>query len=206
VPARFLPGGLTREELAPKGLDYPTDREKAKKLLAQAGFPNGFPLEMNTSEMTSYRVLYESMQAQLAKVGIHVNVRMVDHSTMHSLIRKDANPLVIYIAWRPNADVYLTQFFHSDSIVVTGKKPNTNFAHYDKIDDLIERARVETDAAKQVALWKQAQLRILEDMVAYPIQYQNQVYARSAAVDYGHDLVSVLALYPGITEKTRLLK
>jgi peptide/nickel transport system substrate-binding protein len=206
VPARFLAGGLTREELAAKGLDYPMDLEKAKKLLAQAGVPNGFPLEVVTSEMTGYRVLYESMQAQLAKVGIRVNVKVVDHSTMHSLIRKDANPLVIYIAWRPNADVYLTQFFHSDSIVVTGKKPNTNFAHYDKIDDLIERARVETDAARQVALWKDAQIRILEDMVAYPMQYQNQVYARSAAVDYGHELISVLALYPGITERTRLTR
>ena len=96
--------------------------------------------------------------------------------------------------------------YSADSIVVTGKKPNTNFAHYDRIDDLIERARVETDAAKQVALWKEAQIRILEDMVAYPMQYQNQVYARSAAVDYGHELISVLALYPGITERTRLTR
>jgi peptide/nickel transport system substrate-binding protein len=206
VPVKFLAGGLTKEELAAKGLDYPTDREKAKKLLAQAGFPNGFALEVVSSEMTGYRVLYESMQAQLAKVGIRVTVKVVDHSTMHSMIRKDANPLVVYIAWRPNADVYLTQFFHSDSIVVTGKKPNTNFAHYDKIDDLVDRARVETDAAKQVALWKDTQLRILQDMVAYPMQYQNQVYARSTGVDYGHELVSVLALYPGVTEKTRLTK
>jgi peptide/nickel transport system substrate-binding protein len=90
--------------------------------------------------------------------------------------------------------------------VVTGPKPNTNFSHYNKIDALIEQARGETDPAKQTALWKDAQVKILEDMAAYPIQYQNQVYARSTAVDYGHELVSVLALYPGITEKTRLLK
>ncbi len=206
VPVKFLAGGLTREELAAKGLDYKLDRERAKKLLADAGYPNGFSMEMVTSEMTGYRVLYESMQAQLAKVGIKVNVKVVDHPTMHSMIRKDANPLVIYIAWRPNADVYFTQFLHSDSIVVTGKKPNTNFSHYNKIDGLIEQARNETDQAKQVALWKEAQIKALEDMVVYPIQYQNQVYARSNAVDYGHELISVLALYPGITEKTRLTK
>ena len=206
VPVKFLAGGLTREELAAKGLDYRTDREKAKKLLADAGLPNGFSLEVLTTEMTGYRVLYESMQAQLAKVGIKLTVKLVDHSSFHSMIRKDANPMVIYIAWRPNADIYLTQFLHSDSIVVTGKKPNTNFAHYDKIDGLIEQARNETDQAKQVALWKEAQIKALEDMVVYPIQYQNQVYARSTAVDYGHELISVLALYPGITEKTRLTK
>ena len=49
-------------------------------------------------------------------------------------------------------------------------------------------------------MWKDAQIKILEDMVSYPLHYQQQVYARSANVDYGHDLVSVLALYPGITE------
>jgi peptide/nickel transport system substrate-binding protein len=206
VPVKFLPGGLTEKDLAPRGLNYPTDLNKAKKLLADAGYPNGFPLEVVTSEFTGYRVIYESMQAQLAKVGIKVNVKQVDHATMHSLIRKDANPLVVYVAWRPNADVILTQFFHSDAIVVTGPKPNTNFSHYNKIDALIEQARGETDPAKQTALWKDAQVKILEDMAAYPIQYQNQVYARSTAVDYGHELVSVLALYPGITEKTRLLK
>lgn len=206
VPVKFLAGGLTQQELAAKGLDYKTDLAKAKKLLADAGYPNGISLEVLTSEMTGYKVIYESMQAQLAKAGIKLNVKLVDHSSFHSMIRKDANPLVIYIAWRPNADVFLTQFLHSDSIVVTGKKPNTNFSHYDKIDGLIEQARNETDATKQVALWKEAQVKALEDMVVYPIQYQNQVYARSTAVDYGHALVSVLALYPGIDEKTRLTK
>ncbi len=206
VPVKFLAGGLTQAELAAKGLDYKTDRERAKKLLAQAGYPNGFSMDLTTSEMTGYRVIYESMQAQLAKVGIKVNLKLADHATMHSMVRKDANPLVIYIAWRPNADVYMTQFLHSDSIVVTGKKPNTNFSHYNKIDGLIEQARNETDQAKQVALWKEAQIKVLDDMAVYPIQYQNQVYARSAAVDYGHELISVLALYPGIDEKTRLTK
>lgn len=206
VPAQFLPGGLTQEEAAAKELEYATDLEKARQLLADADFPDGFSLEMVTSEMTGYKVLYESMQAQLAKIGINIDLRVVDHSTMHSTIRQDSNPLVIYIAWRPNADVFLTQFFHSDSIVVTGAKPVTNFSHYNTIDDLIEQARAEADPEKQVALWKDAQVKILEDMVAYPIQYQSQVYARTSNVDFGHELKSVLALYPGVDETTRFVR
>jgi peptide/nickel transport system substrate-binding protein len=69
---------------------------------------------------------------------------------------------------------------------------------------MIESARVETDANKQIEMWKEAQAKILEDMYAYPLHFQQQVYARSDAVDYGHDLVSVLALYPGIDEATTL--
>ncbi len=204
VPAKFLAGGLTREEVEPLGLTYDVDREKARQMLADAGFPDGFDLEVVSSEMTGYRRIYESMQAQLAEVGVRMKVNIVDHSTMHSLIRQDVNPIVVYIAWRPNADVYLTRFFHSDSIVVTGAKPDTNFSHYDKIDDLIEQARAETDPERQIQLWKEAQIKILEDMAAYPLHYQQQVYARRANVDFGHDLVSVFALYPGIDETTSI--
>jgi hypothetical protein len=67
-------------------------------------------------------------------------------------------------------------------------------------------ARTEADPARQAGLWKEAQTRALEDVVAYPIQYTNQVYARTANVDYGHDLKSVIQLYPGIDERTSLRK
>jgi peptide/nickel transport system substrate-binding protein len=204
VPSKFLAGGLTQEEAEGLGLDYAMDRELAKQMLADAGYPDGFELEVITSEMTGYRRIYENMQAQLAEVGVDLSVNVVDHSTMHSQIREDVNPIVVYIAWRPNADVYLTRFFHPDSIVVTGASPDTNFSHYEEIGDAIEGARVVTDADEQVQMWKDAQVQILEDMVAYPLHFQQQVYGRSDAVDYGHDLVSVLALYPGITEQTTL--
>jgi len=206
VPAQLMPGGLTQAETAAQGVEYKTDRDKAKQMLAAAGFPNGFSLNVVTSEQNAYKTVYESMQNQLAKVGITLNIRVLDHATYHAEIRKDTNPLVVYVAFRPNADAYLTQFFHSDAIVVTGPKANTNFSHYDKIDQLIEQARAEVDPAKQEALWKQTQVQIVKDMVAYPIKYSNQVYARTKAVDYGHPLVSELALYPGITEATRITR
>ena len=206
VPQAFMAGGLTETELASKNLAYPYDPQRARQLLAEAGLPNGFAFSVVTSEMPAYRVIYESMQAQLAKVGIRMDVNVVDHATMHDQIRKDVNPVVVYIAFRPTADAYLTQFFHSDAIVVTGKNPNTNFAHYDKVDTQIDQARNEPDAERQVALWKDAQTTALADMVAYPILYQSQVYARSTSVDYGHELKSVIQLYPGIDERTRLTK
>jgi peptide/nickel transport system substrate-binding protein len=204
VPEAFMAGGLSQEELAGQSLDYPYDPGRASRLLADAGLASGFEFNVVSSEMPAYRVIYESMQAQLARVGIKMNINVVDHATMHDQIRKDVNPLVVYVAFRPTADVYLTQFFHSDSIVVTGKNPNTNFAHFASVDEQIDAARNEPDAAKQVGLWRQAQVQALRDVVTYPIQYTNQVYARTANVDYGHDLTSVIQLYPGIDERTTL--
>jgi peptide/nickel transport system substrate-binding protein len=206
VPAKFLAGGLTQEEVEELGLAYDVDRELAKQMLADAGYPDGFEFEVVTSEMTGYRRIYENLQAQLAEVGVDLAVNVVDHSTMHSQIREDVNPIVVYIAWRPNADVYLTRFYHSDSIVVTGAAPDTNFSHCDVIDELIESARVATSTEEQIQIWKDAQVVLLEDMYSYPLHFQQQVYARAEGVDYGHDLISVLALYPGITENTTLTK
>lgn len=204
VPAQLMPGGLTEEEAAAAGVLREQDIERAKELLTEAGYPDGFTIDLVTSEMSDYRANYEVMQAELAQIGITINLTVVDHATMHEQIRADVNPIVIYVAFRPNADVYLNQFFHSDSIVVTGAAPNVNFSHYAEIDDLIEQARAETDPAAQEELWKQANIQILEDMAALPLYMQNLVYARTPAVDYGHELISSLALYPQITELTTI--
>ena len=204
VPDQFLPGGLSREEAEERGVLYEYDPERARELLAEAGYADGFRLELITSESEAYRKNYEVLQAELADVGIEIELNVVDHATMHEQIRQDVNPLVIYVAWRPNADAYLTRFFDSASIVVTGENPDTNFSHYDEIDELIEQARFETDSDSQVELWKRANTQILEEAVAYPILFVNQVYARREAVDYGHELVSSLALYPQITEETTI--
>lgn len=206
VPVMFMAGGLTQAEVEELGLDYSYDPEKARQLLADAGFADGFDLTVVSSESGQYRKPYESMQAQLAEVGINLTVNVVDHATMHAQIRENVNPIVVYAAYRPNADAYLTRFYHSASIVVTGAKPDTNFSHFDQIDDLIEQARVETDPAAQEELWKQAQIQILEDMISHTLMYQNQVYARSEAVDYGHPLIAVLNLNPQITELTDIVR
>jgi peptide/nickel transport system substrate-binding protein len=206
VPQAFMAGGLTEQEVATGNLEYPFDPAKARQLLREAGLANGFAFSVVTSEMPAYRVIYESMQAQLARVGIKMDVNVVDHATMHDQIRKDVNPVVVYVAFRPTADAYLTQFFHSDATVVSGKNPNTNFAHYDKVDQQIDSARNEPDAPTQATLWKKAQAQALVDMVAYPILYQSQVYARTSNVDYAHELKSVIQLYPGIDERTRFAK
>jgi peptide/nickel transport system substrate-binding protein len=202
VPQTLVAGSLTEQELTAQNLKYLFDPNKAKQLLTQAGLGGGFGFSVVTSEMPAYSAIYKSMQAQLARVGITMDLRIVDHATMHDLIRQDVNPVVVYVASRPTADAYLTQFFHSDATVVTGKNPTTNFAHYASIDAEIASARNEPDPIRQQALWKEAQTHALQDMVAYPILSTSQVYARTANVDYGHVLISAIQLSPGIDERT----
>ena len=204
VPAQFLPGGLTKADAELLHLSYDQDLVKARRLMIDAGYPDGFSLDLVTSEKRLYRTYYDVMQRQLSQIGIDCRVTVITHSSMHKRIRQALTPIVIYVAWRPNADAYLSRFFHSDAIVASGAKPDTNFAHYDKVDPLIEAARLEIDPERQTQLWVQAQIRILDDMAAFPIMFTKQCYARKTRVDYGHTLISTMALYPQFTERTRI--
>ena len=168
VPVDFLPGGLTKDEAERLDLDYPRDLEKARALLAEAGYAEGFRLKLVSSERGHYLANYQSLRDQLAAIGVKIEIEVVPHRQMHKRIRADENAIVIYVAWRPNADVFLTRFFHSASTVVTGASPDTNFSHYAAIDRLIESARTARDPADQVRFWKQAQVKLLSDAAAYP--------------------------------------
>lgn len=212
------PGALTKEEALAAGVVYEDNIAEAKKLLAEAGLPNGFKTEVIISEMaSSYLKPMVAIQAQVKKAGIDMGLKVVDHSSFHTLIRQDASPIVYYAAWRPNVDVYLTRFYHSDSVVKTGKKPDTNFSHYgavdangdgkiDSIDDLIEKARWELDPAKQTALWKEAQIQLLRDVACVPIIRLKYAFPMKSNVDLRHPLEFSWATYsPQITEQTRIL-
>jgi peptide/nickel transport system substrate-binding protein len=211
-----MAGGLSREECSKANLLYEHDLAKAKLLLAEAGFPNGFSLEVFTTESDSYTKAYELIQAQLRKAGIDLKLSVVDHSTFHTRIRQNLDPIVVYLSFRPNPDVILTQFFHSASVVATGKKPVTNFSHFgevdadgdgkiDGIDDLIENARKEKDSQKQIAFWKEGQKRILQNMAAYPAISLGYLFAWKPHVDWGYKMVWVTD-GPKATEQTQIVK
>lgn len=199
VPAEFMPGGLTEEAATEAGVNFTPDPERAMELLAEAGYADGFELDLVTSEQDAYRNAYTVLQEELRQIGITVNLEVVEHDAMHDLIREAPNPITIYIAFRPTADVYLTQFFTSG-----GDAPNvTNFSHF-TLDELLAEARTTTDPEAQADLWEQANVEIIQNFAGYGLMYTNQVYAKSENVDYGHELVSVVQLYPGIDETTTI--
>jgi peptide/nickel transport system substrate-binding protein len=196
IPADFMPGGLTEEQAEEAGVNYSQDIEGAKALLEEAGYPDGFELDLVTSEQIEYRANYEVLQEELRQIGITVNLEVVQHATMHELIREDRNAITIYNAYRPTPDMYLTAFFSSEG-------GGTNFSKLDLLE-YRDRARAETDEAAQDEIWREASIEILKSYAGYGIFYLNQVYTRRDAVDYGHELDAVLALYPGIDETTTM--
>jgi peptide/nickel transport system substrate-binding protein len=152
---------------------------------------------------------------ELKKIGIQLILKPCDHPTYHTLIRQDLNPLVLYDGGRENADMVLAQYYHSDSIVATGKKPVTNFSHMgavdadgdgkiDSIDDLIAAARTEVDEKKQERLWKDAQIKLLKALASYPLYHVNIALAKKPYVSWGYEL-KVIPDFPIANETTKIL-
>jgi peptide/nickel transport system substrate-binding protein len=198
VPTGIVQGSLSEEEASAAGVLYEQNIEQAKQLLADAGYADGFSLHLVTSEQAAYQTQYTVLQEELAQIGIDVELEVVQHAVMHEQIRAGSNAITIYIAYRPTADTYLTQFF-------TSAGGTTNFSHF-QLDDEVAAARALTDADAQIEAWKQINIEILQNFAGYGLLYTNQVYARQDSVDYGHELVSVPQLYPGYDETTSITK
>ena len=182
-------------------VDMPANNvEKAKQLLAEAGFPNGLTLKVIHTQLPSMLAQMQVLQAQLKRAGITLDLQVVEHATYHQLIRKDLSSMVFYSAARfPVADVYLTQFFHSRSTVNTPTAV-TNFSHCNAADAEIDAARTEPDEKKQIELWHIAQKKIMAQVCAVPLIETLQAWAHRDDFDYGYTLKGSLSLGPMITE------
>ncbi|MBL0141656.1 MAG: polyamine ABC transporter substrate-binding protein [Betaproteobacteria bacterium] len=203
TPGRSVvpPGYLGEADVGPK---FPYDVAKAKALLAEAGYAQGITLKAVVSSNTAQLPVMEVVQGQLKRAGINLVMDVVDHTTYHAQIRKDASAIVFYGAARfPVADSYLTEFYHSRAEIGSPTQV-TNFSHCKVADAEIDAARSEADPARRIALWRTAQEKINAEICGIPLFDLQQVWARRDTVDYGVPLEGALNLAPPINEKTTL--
>lgn len=171
----------------------PYDPAKARALLKEAGYPDGIKLHVIQTSLGAMLDTMQVLQGQMRKAGIDLDLQVVEHATFHAQIRKDLSDVVYYGAARfPVADTYLSQFFDSAATVGTPGAV-TNFSHCKVADADIRAARTETDPQKQLALWADAQKKIIADVCAVPIYELLNVWAISDRVDLGYDLHGALS-------------
>ncbi len=184
---------------------YNFNLDKAKQLLEKAGYPNGFEVEVQISELDDYLRPMQVIQQMAKKAGIDIKLKVVTHSAYHALIRKDANPLIIYGTARlPVAGQILNPFYHSSAIVGT-PGAITNFSHYTGVDKELDAATNEVDVDKKIAYWEEAQKKILGDAVAFPLYVYMQCWVKKSWVDLGYKFESNLEYSPLLSYKTRIL-
>lgn len=144
---------------------YPFDRARARQLLAEAGFPEGKglpPLTLHYNTSLTNRRLAEFVQAQLAEVGVKVELAALDWPAYLKLVDAGQTQMhrMGWIADYPDPENFLTVLFHSRNI---GARGNTSRYRNPEVDALLDRADHAMGEAERVRLYQQAERRIVED-------------------------------------------
>ena len=181
--------GAAKNEDLPSSYPVSYDPEKAKQLLAEAGYPNGFDLEMIVTERDDYRQQMIIVQENLKKVGINVKLNQVDHTYYHSQIIKDVNPIITFgdIAY-PNTEIFMNRFFHSTA--------DRNFSNWysDEFDNLMKQVSQSLSFDERKKLLIKAQQMVAKECLVVPTTWSSAVLVRRPEVHLGYELDSSLAL------------
>ncbi len=197
-PKSVIPSGYLGYT-ADNGL-LPYDPAKAKALLAEAGYKDGVTVKMVMTQEPNSLALMQVVQAQLKRVGITVDMNVVEHATYHQMIRQDLSPMSFYAAARfPVADVYLTQFFHSRS-TVKGADGRHQFQPLQRGRSGDRRGAGRGGPGQAGADWAEAQRKIIAQVCAVPLIETLQVWAHHDDFDFGFPMTGSMSLGPMLTE------
>jgi peptide/nickel transport system substrate-binding protein len=168
-PAITPPSILPVTFLGAYGPDHSFKRDlsTAMSLLAQAGYPNGFSIDLQyptnfSRDGLSFDTVAQKIQADLADVGITVTLKPGEVNTELANYRAGQEGLGFWI-WGPDyfdSNDYLA--FLPEGIV--GKRANwTNANSSATIQQLRDQINVETDTSKRAQEWQQAQDYLMQN-------------------------------------------
>lgn len=188
---------------------YLYNPEKAKQLLKEAGYPNGFTFSTDSTQDSMRGDVIEILQNQWKKVGVNMKLNVLEHAAYLHKVRKGAMPVMAQPGIKPDIDSFLSTYFYGPSCY---KEPTAllNLSCFGKAipgaDDLIEEARVTFDREKRVALYAKIQDKLMEAVPAIPVYNFIDHEARQPYIELGYDFKVVFNYFYRITEKTRILK
>jgi peptide/nickel transport system substrate-binding protein len=193
-------GAVKVEDLPPE-LQYKPSVEKAKQLLAEAGFPNGVTIPCFTSQREDYAAIMLMIQEQLRKAGITLDMKIIDHATFHNQTEHDLNEVALNSSSYPPVPTQplLSQLASSAEVKPDGHG-GTNFSHYGVampgVDDLLTKANAEPDFDKRIAIVQEIERQVLKDLPDMGIITLSYVIARNPRVDLGFPVKSGYAYWP----------
>lgn len=146
---------------------YPQDVQKAKELLAEAGYPDGF--DMTISVPNNYQQHIDTAQVlveQLKQIGINAEIQLIEWDSWLSDVYADRNfqSTVVGIDAAYLSGRALLERFASDA--------EKNFINYSnpQYDSLYEQVKKSTDDSEQIDLYKQMETLLAEDAANVYIQ------------------------------------
>ncbi|WP_027946520.1 ABC transporter substrate-binding protein [Amycolatopsis taiwanensis] len=172
------------------------DVDKAKQMLAAAGYPNGLDLDFPVSTSNSLSDKAQAIQAALQRAGIRTNLRPLDDDTWTSVVTgNDGDYDLTLSSWQPDfpsANANIQPLFGTSEIGNGGY----NLSRYSvpEVDDLIARAQGIVDPVEAGKLWAQADRRIMQDSPIVPLIYTRNSFLHGSKV--GNFEVGAFPAYP----------
>ena len=162
--------------------DYEYNPEKAKELLAEAGYPDGFDIELVMSPtsrpyMPDPKTVAEIVQNNLAEIGVNVTISSHEWAPYLELTQNGETELFI-LGWsgtNGDPDYFLSSLLHSSN------KGSSNYTYYEnpEVDDLLDRAKRAVDQDERADLYSQALEIINEDSPMVTLVHSTPVLAIS---------------------------
>jgi peptide/nickel transport system substrate-binding protein len=151
------------------------DPKRAKQLLVEAGYPNGFDAG-DLTPLPPYTSLGEAVGDYLRTIGIRTSVRTMERATfMTNWREKKVRGLLIGATGAAgNAAARLEPFFTKNGIYAYGTRP--------EMDDLFQRQANEPDRKKREAVLHQMQQIVADQVLAAPIFQQAFLWGVGARV------------------------
>ncbi len=174
VKAKGVVPSALRGSPLPEDL-YPYDPEGAIELLADAGYPDGFEMELWQRENPEGGRILESVQAYLARVGVRVELVTREWSAFKQAIEL-GTPDAFYLDWfadYPDAENFLTPLFHSSNRGGGGNRSGYVNA---RVDSLLEEAALRADPEERWELYRRAEEIIYREapwiFLWFPTRYE----------------------------------
>jgi peptide/nickel transport system substrate-binding protein/oligopeptide transport system substrate-binding protein len=140
---------------------YPYDPAQAKKLLAEAGYPNGFSVKLWRTQRAELARLAQSIQQGLTDIGVRAEIVERDASSARAAVRNGEADLFLtdWYADYPDPENFNYPLFHSRN-----KGPGGNYAFLadSGLDAMIARARATTDEAEKTSLARDIDARVFD--------------------------------------------
>ena len=172
---------------ASEELTYHYDPEKAKELLAEAGYPDGFSCQVMVVGQQDRVDMVEMLQNAWAEIGVNIEPYVTEIGTYYDIIASGDYDM-FYGGWvilANDGDLMHDTFYSDPELWYT-----TNYTAYvnPEFDELVDAARVELDTEKRSALYGDVQNLIRSELPFIACTYNNKVDGiRSTLQGYPHD-------------------
>ncbi len=160
----------------------PFDPAKAKALLAEAGYPNGFSVPLDCVNVAWREAVCQAMTAMLTQVGIRASLRSSPTNQFFPKLSQGTASLVEF-GWTPTTDAWasLNGLFHSWDRSGLGTFNAGRFSD-PKLDTLIDSMRIEPDATRRRAMVATVLRLVGDELPSIPLYRRTLSWAMNKKV------------------------